>query len=197
MRISSGKSFKNRHFPRSLKVSRNASVSAHLKHPFSSPSPPLSVFHVGESENKLACFYMCKQHTSPQFMLAKSHVRYSNNIPIDHGHKSFFRFFTPVCEADGGQVSFCLKNSCIKAEISRRAASPRFRRKRECPTPREAPCSGVVSQLAPHSYCRRIASANFSPDEAKNTANTLCICEAFCDIWGKIRKQACGKGASC
>ena len=41
----------------------------------------------------------------------------------------------------------------------------------------------------PHKVCASDAQSDFLSDETKNAVNTLCIHEAFCEIWRKICKQ--------
>ena len=36
----------------------------------------------------------------------------------------------------------------------------------------------------------KITKSYFLSDEANNAANTVCICECFCEVWWKIRRQA-------
>ena len=80
-------------------------------------------------------------------MLAKSLVLGLNFIPIDHGQKSFFRFFTPVCEADGGQGALRTikgeQKRCSKQASNRSQILPFG--KYVSPKLRGAPRSGVVS----------------------------------------------------
>ena len=44
-------------------------------------------------------------------------------------------------------------------------------------------------QAIPHKACRQMRSQIFCQMKQKNAVNTLCIHEAFCDIWRKICKH--------